>query len=291
MSYVPAITDAVARAAVAETARRVVKASGLDIDLKDVVYGGLKRLTNPYVQKDKLNKSRATAKRIAERSFMKGAYLSPDSLARMARKKGTRRSKMTRYTTVGRAKETNYVDLAQNTYTVATNLPSDVYLLNTIPQGASSSNRIGKRVAMKSLQCRGAFYSSAGTTFEDGCLIIVYDRRPCGTMPNKTDIFTTSDSLGFNNDQNSDRFVVLKRVDYNLTGNIGGNIDGANSNSIISADFYLNLKGLPTVFKAAGTGAIGDQSVGSLFFMLMGRTSGAPASLATLSFRLRYVDI
>lgn len=295
MSYVPAIGDALARAAVQETSRRAINASGMDVDLRDVLFNGLKRVARPYVQKDSLNKLRASAKRIAERSFMNTAYISPDSYARIAAKKrirGKRYSKIPRTIVSSNRREANFTDLGTQTFTVASDLPTQVTLLNIIGQGAASNQRVGKRVALKSLQIRGAVFSSGGTVYEDAAVVVVYDKMPCGTMPVKTDIFTTGDTYGFINDQNSDRFVILKRFDYNLTGNVSGNIDGANSNSIVSCDFYLPLKGLPTVYKALGTGAIGDISTGALYLMFVGKNPAASgSSSATVSCRVRFYDV
>ena len=60
----------------------------------------------------------------------------------------------------------------------------------------------------------------------------------------------------------------------------------------MSADFYLDLKGLEVVYKAAATGAIGDIEQGALYCITVGNnTAGTGGATGFMGFRLRFLDV
>lgn len=185
--------------------------------------------------------------------------------------------------------ETGYVDLATATYPLDTT--GSVTLLNTVPQGAGVSQRVGKKIAMKGLQFRGSMSQNSTATINDVAFIIVYDKRPTGALPAVTDILTAATSFAMNNDTNSGRFTFLKRVDEVMAGNATAAANYTEA-MIKSADFYLPLKNLPTVYKAAATGAIGDIEQGALYLVTIGSTAaGTGAAGLSVQSRLRFNDI
>lgn len=185
------------------------------------------------------------------------------------------------------SRETGYVDLAVANY--AADTTGTVTLIATIAQGASVNQRVGKKVLLKSLQGRGQIYNGTTATINDVAFLIVYDKRPTGALPAVTDILVSAASVSFNNDVNSGRFKILKRVDLMLSG-IPSTTNG--DGPADSGDFYLNLKGLPAVFKAAGTGAIGDIEEGALYLVTVGsQAAGTAAAVVQLAFRTRFLDV
>ena len=59
-----------------------------------------------------------------------------------------------------------------------------------------------------------------------------------------------------------------------------------------SCDWWLDLKSKPVVYKAAGTGAIGDIEEGALYLVTIGQVAaGTAAAAARLAFRLRFLDV
>ena len=182
--------------------------------------------------------------------------------------------------------EPGYVDLAYANYDL--NTTGSLVLLNTIGQGAGTSQRVGKRVALKSLQCRGNIQANDAATSTDVAYMIVYDKRPTGVLPAITDILVTASPRAFNNDTNSGRFRILKRVDEVLIGSAANQYTCCSTKS---ADWYLDLKGLPQVFKAAGTGAIGDIEEGALYLVTVGAAAGTSAGTLGAGFRVRYIDV
>ena len=187
------------------------------------------------------------------------------------------------------SRETGFIDLAVAGYALDTT--GSVTLLNTVAQGASVNQRVGKKIILKGLQARGLCQNGATATINDVAFLIVYDKRPTGSLPAVTDILATASSTAFNNDANSGRFQILKRVDTVLLGNSNAAANQTDAMAF-SADFWLDLKGLPTTFKAAGTGAIGDQEEGSLLLVTVGNVAaGTAAATAFLGFRLRFLDV
>lgn len=183
-------------------------------------------------------------------------------------------------------KETGYVDTTFAAYLF--NTTGSIALIPTIAQGASVNQRVGKKVVLKSLQCRGSVANDTTAVFNDCALLIVYDKRPTGALPAITDILVTATSQSMNNDNNSGRFKILKRLDFSLIGNA----TTPTEKSFMSADFFLSLNNLPMVFKSATSGTIADIEEGALYLVTVGDTAaGAADAIASLGFRTRFVDI
>ena len=183
-------------------------------------------------------------------------------------------------------KETGFVDLATANY--ACNTTGSVTLIATIPQGAGTSERIGKKVLLKSLQCHGQLVSNTDTSLTNVGYLIVYDSRPTGNLPAITDILEDIDPGSFNNDDNASRFQVLKRVDEVL---VGSTTAGLTSKSAFNQEWYMRIPKIMT-FKSAATGAIGDIETGALYLVTIGGGgAGTTAGSFVASFRTRYVDM
>lgn len=189
----------------------------------------------------------------------------------------------------GVPRELGYVDLAAANYALDTT--GSVTLLNTVSQGAGVTQRVGKKIVLKGLQCRGILGVGATAVVNDIAYMIVYDKRPTGALPAITDILVTATSQAMNNDANAGRFSIIKRVDDVLLGNY--NAAASYTDSMYkSCDWYLPLKGLPTTYKAAGTGAIGDIEEGALYLVTIGNTAaGTAAGIMAAGFRLRFMDV
>ncbi len=187
---------------------------------------------------------------------------------------------------VGR--DAGYVDLADATY--ACNTTGSITLLATVAQNASVNGRIGKKAVWKSLQCRGHLLPNTTTLVSKVALIVVYDRRPQALIPGITDVLEAATPTAFNNTQNEGRFQILKRIDCVLVGN---NTAGEQTSATAyTVDFFLDLKHKPVVFKAAGTGAMGDIEEGALYFITVGNVAAGTADTdLQAGFRVRFNDI
>jgi len=161
-------------------------------------------------------------------------------------------------------------------------------LLNPVPQGAAVVQRVGKKILLKGLQIRGLLYNNASAYANDVALIVVYDKRPTGSPPAITDILNSISASSMNKDDNASRFRIIRRLD----GCLVGNNTTMTAASAISFDEYVDLKKAPTIYKSAGTGAVGDISEGALWLIGVGESAaGATAATASLRTRVRFYDL
>lgn len=186
--------------------------------------------------------------------------------------------------------ESGYVDVAVASRAMSSTTATCV-LLNTIAQGSSDQQRVGKRVALKSLQIRGTVEGNSGCLAAHGALLIIYDKRPTGTLPGVTDILESMSSDAFMEASNSSRFEVVRRLDFDVQGKpTAGASTSDDAYHVVNE--YVNLRSRPTVYKEAGTGAIADHAEGSLIAVFVGNTSHATDLdvLSNIGFRLRFID-
>lgn len=183
-------------------------------------------------------------------------------------------------------KNSGYVDVASATY--ALDSTGSVTLLNAVAQGAAVTQRIGKKILMTSIQMRGKITNNSAAITNDIAYMIVYDKRPRGSLPAITDILNSVSPNAFNNDNNAGRFKILKRVNEVLAGTPATTLgDG----TIRGADWYLKMN-LPVTYQAAGTGAIGDIEEGALYLVTVGSSAaGTTAAQLTCGTRVRFTDI
>lgn len=189
------------------------------------------------------------------------------------------------------AKEKGFFDTNLATYGLDTT--GTVTLLNPVPSGTGVEQRVGKKIIMKGLQCRGTLLNANNQVINDIAYMIVYDKRPTGALPAVTDILETANANALNNDANAGRFRILKRVDDVIIGNT--TLTGAVANALTSAtvktcDWWLDLKSAPVVYKLAGTGAIGDIEEGALYLVTVGTVAAAASAVMNATFRMRFVD-
>jgi len=184
-------------------------------------------------------------------------------------------------------RETGYVDLASTTFNFSTT--GTIVLVATVAQGAGVTQRVGKKIALKSCQTRGQVVSSTATVFCDCALLLVYDKRPTGALPAITDILVTATPDAFNNDTNSGRFEIVRRWDFTLIGNSSTPQTGG---EIRDASAFVPMKNRPVHFKAAATGAIADIEQGALYMVSVGsQVAGATAGVGTIGVRTRFLDV
>jgi len=190
------------------------------------------------------------------------------------------------------AKEKGYFDTAIGAYPL--DAVGSVTLLNPVPSGTGVTQRIGKKIVMKGLQCRGNLQANSAGLINDVAYMIVYDKRPTGALPAVTDILQAASANVMINDANAGRFRILKRCDELLIGNAsttGAVANALTERSAVAADWWLDLKSAPTVFKLGGTGAIGDIEEGALYLVTIGTiAAGTGAAALNVAFRMRFID-
>lgn len=181
--------------------------------------------------------------------------------------------------------EKGFVDVPIGTFNF--NTTGSVLLLATVAQGAGTSQRVGKKIMWSSIQVRGFVFSGTTTTLADASLVLIYDKRPTGTVAAVTDILQVANSISMNNDDNTGRFQIVRRWNFVLCGN---SLNPTTGKEVRNCDDFVKFR-RPCIYKAAGTGAIGDIEEGALYIMSIGNVAaGTGAATGSLSFRIRYTE-
>ena len=228
----------------------------------------------------------------AKRSQALAAKMKADMAARRALFSSNRLSGTTQqalrtggWANPSRGGELKYIDVGSNTQTLTAGVFtfSAGALLNGCIQGSDATNRIGRKIVIKSLLLRGDVRLS--TTSVGGSpvrILVVYDKQANATAPAITDILDVDAYTGRMNLNNRDRFVIL--MDF-ITDPIS-----------INGNFCQNVKiykkcNLESVFNSGNAGTVGDITSGSiyLFAAQTGNITTANASFVFRS-RIRFLD-
>lgn len=183
--------------------------------------------------------------------------------------------------------ETGFVDNALAAFECSTT--GTIAHINIVPQGTSVNQRVGKKIQLKSVQFRGQWTAGTATATCDAAVLLVYDKRPTGALPAITDVLVSVNSQAFNNDVFAGRFRILRRWDTNFVGNT----TTLTTDTVVqSGDYFVKLNNLPVVFRAAGTGAIGDVEEGALYLISVGNTAtGTTSAIWSSAQRVRFLDV
>lgn len=174
-----------------------------------------------------------------------------------------------------------------------------VTVLNSTSQGTAETNRIGRKILMKSVMIR-LFVDQfqAGTTPANDYLrcALVYDRQPNAAAAVFSDVFqdvdaagaATTTSMSNVNISNADRFHVLR--DWFWKVDVPGGTSAGNQPSQVATDFkpfsvksFVKL-GLLTHYNAVNGGTVADITSGALLLLTAGFNSSA-----NCQYRLRFV--
>lgn len=181
--------------------------------------------------------------------------------------------------------ELKFIDVSTGgTLTFASDAFFAPILLNGCTQGSDATNRIGRKINIKSLYVR--WEAHAGTTTTQGSpvrVIIAYDKQANAGAFGKTDLLLADDVLSPNNLSNRDRFVVL----YDELSDTVAN----NAKPTVCGTCYKKLN-LETLFNSGNAGTIGDIQTGSIYIMAAwhGTSVGTANGAFNFRSRIRFVD-
>lgn len=160
--------------------------------------------------------------------------------------------------------------------------------INLVPQGTGESQRLGRKMMIKSIQCRGYFDYAPGTSAVGagfGTAMLVLDKQANGANAAAADVIdSTSAHIGVRNLANANRFTVLKKIDMAMQ--TGGGVSAAFANSVERVDFYHKCD-IPIEFSST-TGAITEIKSNNLFWLLGSSTEASGAITFAGTLRLRY---
>ena len=133
-------------------------------------------------------------------------------------------------------------------------------------------------------------FITAGTTntVNTPVFMIVYDKRPTGALPAITDIIQTVTPNSMMNDNNTGRFEVIRRKQFEQSGN--STTPQTGQERIIYEDF-VRMNKRPITFESAGTGSIGDIDSGALYLIMFSTNpTGTTASQCEFNIRTRFTE-
>lgn len=164
---------------------------------------------------------------------------------------------------------------------------SCMILLNTCATGAAPTQRIGKRIHMKSIAIRGTIAVSTATLLERIALLLIYIRTPnqAATLPAVNTILATQSATALSNRDNASKFKIIRRWDYVLSGN---STTPATGKENIHIDKFISLKNLTSSWTNASTnGTIGEFEEGALILLSVGNNNNGATTTPTGGFNTR----
>jgi len=174
-----------------------------------------------------------------------------------------------------------------------------------IQQGAGIPNRIGNKVALKSLRIRATLEQTGndgGAPLQNGRFMIVYDRQVNGTYPSINAILgdisvsntvTAATYLSSINPNYFDRYIVLCDKIFIVGANqLAGADNGPTEMKQFVIDEFIKLKGLEVQYGSSTAGSpIADLNTGALYLIGFGdQTNGNEPYYMNATLRLRYYD-
>lgn len=165
-----------------------------------------------------------------------------------------------------------------------------LYLLSGVAQGTDYTQRIGRKINMKSLLMRVSMNPNSGTTSNVGDfvrMLIIYDAQANGTAPAVTDVLQTANYLSPMNLNNRDRFKIIseKLVSMNPAVFTSGSLTNGNAQNK-SYEIYKKIY-LDEVFSNT-TALIGSIASGSIYLLII--AAAATATGVGWNCRIRFSD-
>ena len=228
----------------------------------------------------------------AKRSAALAAKMKADMAARRALFSSNRLSGTTQqairtggWANPSRGGELKYIDITANpviAFNDGTMVDTPI-LLNGCIQGSDATNRIGRKIVMKSLLLRGTFSLAATSTGGSPIRIILfYDKQANASTPLTTDLLLADQFNSPNNLNNRDRFVILHDF-MSEPISTGGHYS-------CSFKFYKKLN-LETMFNSGNAGTVGDITSGALWlFVGQNGSIGTANPTLVLRTRVRFLD-
>jgi len=158
-------------------------------------------------------------------------------------------------------------------------------LLTQLAQAAGSTNRIGRKTKLVSLDLRFFVFQAAAATGGASYRVkVVYDKQANGAVMAATDILAIDALVSPNNLDNSDRFVTVLDVLVDATS--------TQNNFTVAGHEYRKLDLEQIWLGNTASGAITSLLTGSLYLWVWGTASTLLTSASTLTYytRTRFVD-
>jgi len=184
------------------------------------------------------------------------------------------------------ASELKWIDINSTAAFNAATGVAALTLLNGCTLGSDATNRIGRKIVMRSLQMRMSVLDTAVQAARfAGRVLVVYDSQSNGVAPTQADILQAATSWHAPmNLNNRERFKVIWDKIFTIDS-----IQGSGNNPWICKKFK-KLPNLETIFNSGNAGSVGDIQTGSLYMLTF--ATGEAASTPGMVFysRVRFAD-
>lgn len=192
--------------------------------------------------------------------------------------------------------EKKVIDIASGAYQV--NTTGVFTLLNGCTQGSDYTDRIGRKIVMRSLYIRGHVFAEPGISTnslpQQARMILFMDSQPNGAAPAVTDLLNTADAASQLNLNNRDRFKVIRDQTFVFGPQVWSNVPAisvSGTPSISDVNVFIRMFH-ETIYNAGNAGTIGDINSGALYMFWIGSQPAGSGtdSNAFVSTRVRFVD-
>lgn len=193
-------------------------------------------------------------------------------------------------------KELKYIDVSAGT--AAGDTTGSVSCINLVATGTDLTNRIGRKINLKSYEIRGIVRPEDTLVTGANCvqtshvrLMIIYDRAPTGTLPTITEILQASHSNSMLATENTHRFTVLS----NWEAAIGPSVmDTTATQAVIHGStgvpIHLYRKINLSEYFDGTTATQASVSFGALYLLTIGDQAAGAGATFTISSRVRFND-
>jgi len=187
---------------------------------------------------------------------------------------------------VGTRGDAKYHDLAAATYAAGTT--GNITHLSAIGQGTTVNTREGKAFRCTSVNVRGMAFNNVNPAVTIAAGYLVWDYSPQKAIAGITDILDAVTYPSFPKRENNERFKIVKKWIFSLTGDTSGS--GITDTAQYEIDDYVKLPKDANVLctTADTTGAIGATIQGALYFVSTGNTAEGGGTPINPSFRLAF---
>lgn len=194
--------------------------------------------------------------------------------------------------------ELKYFEDTQDVQAITTTGIISYISINRVPAGTGATQRVGRKIVLKSIHMRGAVVlpdginalSNASTTVR---VIMYWDKQANKATATVTGILTSADEKSFNNMENSQRFRILKDYYFEVK---------AQDTLLIAGPAYVttvanrvmkpvNIKcNIPVEFSST-TGAIGEITSNNIGILaICSNVNAAHNPLLDVQTRIRFTD-
>lgn len=157
-----------------------------------------------------------------------------------------------------------------------------------IPQGTDNDQRIGRKIQITTIQFKLLFSLFAGNSHDNGWLYLVHDKQANGALPAYTDIFDSADFYSFIKLENTKRFKIMRKYQYNLDSKVAATAGGVGIPQPVGVIIEDYIKCDIPVEYTNTTGAIGGIVSGQYFLCAVSANSSS--TVITGHIRTRFYD-